>query len=102
MSIQHFMSYTVYQNIISVQALGWAMSTMVVQERYLLLNLAEMRNAEKVLFLNAPISQVCSSVTPWKNFPSNSLWLRCRRRPLNTSCFGGGQALSLHPRDSRL
>ncbi|KAI2660195.1 hypothetical protein H4Q32_025915 [Labeo rohita] len=34
-----------------------AMSTMVVQERHLWLNLAEMRDAEKVRFLDAPISQ---------------------------------------------
>ncbi|KAL0160102.1 hypothetical protein M9458_043827, partial [Cirrhinus mrigala] len=33
-----------------------AMSTMVVQERHLWLNLAEMRDAEKVRFLDAPIS----------------------------------------------
>ncbi|KAL0196766.1 hypothetical protein M9458_005306, partial [Cirrhinus mrigala] len=34
-----------------------AMSTMVVQEHHLWLNLAEMRDAEKVRFLDAPISQ---------------------------------------------
>ncbi|KAI2647955.1 Transposon Ty3-G Gag-Pol polyprotein [Labeo rohita] len=42
---------------ITAQALGRAMSTMVVQERHLWLNLAEMRDAEKVRFLDAPISQ---------------------------------------------
>ncbi|KAL0168330.1 hypothetical protein M9458_036552, partial [Cirrhinus mrigala] len=42
---------------VMAQALGRAMSTMVVQERHLWLNLAEMRDAEKARFLDAPISQ---------------------------------------------
>ncbi|KAL0187588.1 hypothetical protein M9458_014687, partial [Cirrhinus mrigala] len=42
---------------VTAQALGRAMSTMVVQERHLWLNLAEMRDAEKVRFLDTPISQ---------------------------------------------
>ncbi|KAI2666668.1 enzymatic polyprotein [Labeo rohita] len=42
---------------VTAQALGRAMSTMVVQERHLWLNLAKMRDAEKVHFLEAPISQ---------------------------------------------
>ncbi len=33
------------------------MSTMVVQERHLWLNLVEMKDVDKALFLNAPISQ---------------------------------------------
>ncbi|KAL0173928.1 hypothetical protein M9458_029896, partial [Cirrhinus mrigala] len=42
---------------VTAQALGRAMSTMVVQELHLWLNLAEMRDAGKVRFLDAPISQ---------------------------------------------
>ncbi|XP_057197561.1 uncharacterized protein LOC130558871 [Triplophysa rosa] len=42
---------------VTARALGRAMSTMVVQERHLWLNLAQMRDAEKVRFLDAPISQ---------------------------------------------
>ncbi len=38
-------------------SLGKAMSTMVVQERHLWLNLAEMKDADKARFLDAPISQ---------------------------------------------
>ncbi|KAL0152661.1 hypothetical protein M9458_052384, partial [Cirrhinus mrigala] len=43
---------------VTAQALGRAMSTMVVQERHLWLKLAEMWDAEKVSFLDGPISQV--------------------------------------------
>ncbi|KAL0179745.1 hypothetical protein M9458_025187, partial [Cirrhinus mrigala] len=49
--------YALRATKVTAQALGRAMSTMVVQERHLWLNLAEMRDAEKVCFLDAPISQ---------------------------------------------
>ncbi|KAI2654607.1 ORF V: Enzymatic polyprotein [Labeo rohita] len=49
--------YALRATKVTAQALGRAMSTMVVQERHLWLNLAEMRDAEKVRFLDAPISQ---------------------------------------------
>ncbi len=42
---------------VTARALGKAMSTMVVQERHLWLNLAEMKDADKARFLDAPISQ---------------------------------------------
>lgn len=42
---------------VTTWALGQVMSTVVVQECYLWLNLAEMRDADKVNFLNGPISQ---------------------------------------------
>ncbi len=38
-------------------SLGKAMSTMVVQERHLWLNLAEMKDVDKARFLDAPICQ---------------------------------------------
>ncbi|KAL0150334.1 hypothetical protein M9458_054336 [Cirrhinus mrigala] len=49
--------YALRATKVTAQALGRAMSTMVVQEHHLWLNLAEMRDAEKVRFLDAPISQ---------------------------------------------
>ncbi|KAL0152919.1 hypothetical protein M9458_051748 [Cirrhinus mrigala] len=42
---------------VTARSLGQVMSTMVVQERQLWLNLAQMSDADKVRFLNAPISQ---------------------------------------------
>ncbi|KAL0148328.1 hypothetical protein M9458_056390, partial [Cirrhinus mrigala] len=49
--------YALRATKVTAQALGKAMSTMMVQERHLWLNLAEMRDVEKVRFLDAPISQ---------------------------------------------
>ncbi|KAL0151337.1 hypothetical protein M9458_053331 [Cirrhinus mrigala] len=49
--------YALQATKVTTQALGRALSTMVVQERHLWLNLAEMQDAEKVCFLDAPISQ---------------------------------------------
>ncbi len=42
---------------VAVRSLGKAMSTMVVQERHLWLNLAETKDVDKARFLDAPISQ---------------------------------------------
>ncbi len=42
---------------VTARSLGKAMSTMVVQERHLWLNLAEMKDVDKARFLNVPISQ---------------------------------------------
>ncbi|KAI2646434.1 Gag-Pro-Pol polyprotein [Labeo rohita] len=50
-------NYALRATKVTAQALGRAMSTMVVQERHLWLNLAEMRDTEKVRFIDAPISQ---------------------------------------------
>lgn len=49
--------YALLATKVTVQALGLAMSTLVVQERHLWLNLTEIRIAEKAHFLYAPISQ---------------------------------------------
>ncbi|KAL0187926.1 hypothetical protein M9458_015025, partial [Cirrhinus mrigala] len=43
---------------VMARALGQVMSTMVVQERHLWLNLAQMSDVDKVRFLDAPVSQV--------------------------------------------
>ncbi len=42
---------------VTTQSLGRAMSTLVVQERHLWLCLTDMKEQEKVQFLNAPVSQ---------------------------------------------
>ncbi len=42
---------------VTARSLGKAKSTMVVQERHLWLNLAEMKDVDKARFLDAPISQ---------------------------------------------
>ncbi len=42
---------------ITARSLGLAMSTMVVQERHLWLCLADMKESDKMRFLNAPVSQ---------------------------------------------
>ncbi len=42
---------------VTARSLGQAMSTLVVQERHLWLNLADMREPDKVRFLNAPVCQ---------------------------------------------
>ncbi len=42
---------------VTARSLGRAMSTMVVQERHLWLCLADMRESDKMRFLNAPVSQ---------------------------------------------
>lgn len=49
--------YALRATKVTVQALGPAMSTSVVQEHHLWLNLAEVKDIEKVHFLDAPVSQ---------------------------------------------
>ncbi len=41
---------------VTAWSLGKALSTMVIQERHLWLNLAEMKEVDKARFLDAPIS----------------------------------------------
>ncbi len=72
---------------ITARSLGKAMSTMVVQERHLWLNLAEMKDVDKARFLDAPISQGglfgCSRASP-----SSSRRYSSRPRRSSTSCPG--------------
>ncbi len=49
--------YALRATKVTARSLGKAMSTMVVQERHLWLNLAEMKDVDKAHFLDAPISQ---------------------------------------------
>ncbi len=49
--------FTLRATKVTARSLGKAMSTMVVQECHLWLNLAEMKDVDKARFLDAPISQ---------------------------------------------
>ncbi len=49
--------FALWATKVMARSLGKAMSTMVVQERHLWLNLVEMKDVDKARFLDAPISQ---------------------------------------------
>ncbi len=68
---------------VTARSLGKAMSTMVVQERHLWLNLAEMKDVDKARFLDAPISQGGLFATPSRASPSSSR--RYSSRPRRSS-----------------
>ncbi len=74
---------------VTARSLGKAMSTMVVQERHLWLNLAEMKDVDKARFLDAPISQAGLFATLSRALPSSSRQCRSRPRRSSTSCHGG-------------
>ncbi len=71
---------------VTARSLGKAMSTMVVQERHLWLNLAEMKDVDKARFLDAPISQEGCSATPSRASPSSSRRYSSKPRRSSTSC----------------
>ncbi len=82
---------------VTAWSLGTAMSTMVVQERHLWLNLAEMKDVDKARFLDAPISLYLlaivwlfpgCSTTPSRALPSSSRRYSSRPRRSSTSCPG--------------
>ncbi len=55
--------FTLRATKVTARSLEKAMSTMVVQERHLWLNLAEMKDVDKARFLDAPISRgLCPAV----------------------------------------
>lgn len=60
--------YALWATKVTVQALGWAMSNMVVQECHLLLNLAEMR---EYAFSMPPFPLLDSSVTQQRSSSSS-------------------------------
>ncbi len=66
---------------VTARSLGKAMSTMVVQEHHLWLNLAEMKDVDKARFLDAP-------ATPSRALPSSSRQYSSRPRQSSTSCSG--------------
>ncbi|RXN17457.1 guanylate cyclase 2G-like protein [Labeo rohita] len=69
---------------VTARSLGQVMSTLVVQEHHLWLNLAQMADVEKTRFLNAPVSQATLSRT----LLSSSQQSRSRLRRSVTSCPG--------------
>ncbi len=110
---------------VMARSLGKAMSTMVVQERHLWLNLAEMKDVDKARFLDAPISQgglfgdtvegfaqqfsavqqqteAIQHILPWRDAPSTAApgarpqSARCRGRPPASSRAAPPQAESTH------
>ncbi len=81
---------------VTAQSLGRAMFTLVVQERHLWLCLADMKEQEKVQFLNAPVSQTGLFGDAVESLPSSSRQHRSRLRRSDTSCAGGN--LLLPPR----
>lgn len=52
--------FTLWALKVTAQAFSWAMSTLVVQERYLWLNLAEMRDAEKGCLHTEMVQKWCT------------------------------------------
>ncbi len=81
---------------VTAQSLGRAMSTLVVQERHLWLCLTDMKEQEKVQFLNAPVSQTLSSLssaTLSRAVPSSFRQHRSRLRRSNILCAGGNPLL---------
>ncbi len=77
----------------TAQSLGRAMSTLVVQERHLWLCLTEMKEQEKVQFLNAPCHRPAFSATLLRAVPSSFRQHRSRLRRSSTSCAGGNPLL---------
>ncbi len=76
---------------------GRAMSTLVVQERHLWLCLADMKEQEKVQFLNAPVSQTGLFGDAVESFAQQfSAAQKQTEAIINTSCAGGN--LLLPPR----
>lgn len=75
------------------------MSTLVIQERHLWLNLVEKREAKKVHFLDAPISKVGLISDTMEEFAQQ---LSTVKKQTNTSCLGTGQVLLLHPESAVL
>ncbi len=69
---------------VTARSPGKAMSTMVVQECHLWLNLAEMKNVDKARFLDAPISQAGLFGTPSRALPSSSRQYSSRLRRSST------------------
>ncbi len=93
---------------VTARSLGKAMSTMVVQERHLWLNLAEMKDVDKARFLDAPISQgglqteAIQHILPRRDAPSTAALgarpqsARRRGRPPASSRAAPPQAESTH------
>ncbi len=73
---------------VTARSLGKAMSTLVVQERHLWLNLVEMKNVDKARFLDTPSPRQSCSATTSRALPSSSQRYSSRPRRSSTSCPG--------------
>lgn len=77
------------------------MSTLVVRQLHLWLNLAEMQDADNGRFLNAPKSRkVASSATLSRTSPSSSRQSRSRQRSLSTGQLRHQATMGCPPRAS--
>ncbi len=81
----------------TAQSFGRAMSTLVVQERHLWLCLADMKEQEKVQFLNAPVSQtglfgdaVESFAQQFSAAQKQTEAIKTHHAPEETCCFHPG------------
>ncbi len=70
----------------TAQAIGRSMASLVVLERHLWLTLTEIKDADRVSFLDAPISPAASLDLRWKDSLSASQRHRRRHRLCDTSC----------------
>ncbi len=70
----------------TAQAIGRSMASLVVLERHLWLTLTEIKDADRVSFLDAPISPAASLDLRWKDSLSASQKHRRRHRLCDTSC----------------
>ncbi len=70
----------------TAQAIGRSMASLVVLERHLWLTLTEIKDADRVSFLDAPISPSASLDLRWKDSLSASQRHRRRHRLCDTSC----------------
>ncbi|KAI2652443.1 ORF V: Enzymatic polyprotein [Labeo rohita] len=71
---------------VTVRALGQVMFTMVVQERHLWLNMAQMSDVDKARFLNAPVSQVGLFGDTVEDFAQQFSAVQKQTEAINTSC----------------
>ncbi len=73
----------------TARSLGKTMSTMVVQERHLWLNLVEMKDVDKAHFLDAPISQAGLFGDTVEGFAQQFLALQQQTEAIQHTCPGG-------------
>ncbi len=78
---------------VTVQSLGRAMSMLVVQERYLWLCLTDIKEQEKVQFLNAPVSQTGLFGDAVESCAQQFSAAQKQTEAINTSCARGNPLL---------
>ncbi len=73
---------------VTARSLGKAMSTMVVQERHLWLNLVEMKDVDKARFLDTPISQAGLFGDTVEGFAQQFLAVQQQTEAIQHTCLG--------------